>query len=94
MLAVIKTGGKQYLVSPGQKIKIEKVEGEKGKEIVFDQVLLLEEGKNLKIGKPYLKGVKVLGKILEQGRGEKSKKGPRQFYTSVVIEKFETESSK
>jgi ribosomal protein L21 len=54
----------------------------------------LEEGKNLKIGKPYLKGVKVLGKILEQGRGEKSKKGPRQFYTLVEIEKFKSESSK
>lgn len=102
MLAVIKTGGKQYLVKPGDKIKIEKIEKEPSKEIIFDQVLLLEKNKKLEIGKPNVKGAKVKAKVLEQGRGEKvivfkykpkkrykKKKGHRQPYTLVEITKIE-----
>lgn len=98
MLAVIKTGGKQYLVSPGDKIKIEKIEEEEGKEVIFDQVLLLEKGKKLEIGKPLIEGAKVKGKVLKQGKGKKViifkykpkkrykvKKGHRQPYTEVEI---------
>lgn len=98
MLAVIKTGGKQYLVSPGQKIKIEKLEGKEGKEITFHEVLLLEKQRKLEIGTPFIKGVKVIGKVLKQGRGKKiivfkykakkrykKKMGHRQSYTEVEI---------
>jgi len=103
MLAVIKTGGKQYLVSPGQKIKIEKLEAKEGKEITFNDVLLLEKGKKLEIGNPFIKGVKVTGKILKQGESEKViifkykakkrykvKKGHRQPFTEVEILKIES----
>jgi large subunit ribosomal protein L21 len=104
-LAVIKTGGKQYLVSPGQKIQIEKV-GKEG-EIVFDQVLLLVKDEKIKIGKPVVEGAKVIGKILGEKKGKKIvilkhrprssyrvKKGHRQIYTIVEISKFQTSNSK
>lgn len=102
MLAVIKTGGKQYLVSPGDKIKIEKIEGKEGKEITFKEVLLLEKGKKIEIGTPLIKGAKVFGKILKQGKNKKVivfkykpkkrykvKKGHRQPFTEVEILKIE-----
>lgn len=98
MLAVIRTGGKQYLVQPGDKIKVEKLDKGEGKEIVFSEVLLCEKNKKLEIGSPLLKGVKVKGKILKQGKGEKMiifkykakkrykrKIGHRQPYTQVEI---------
>jgi len=59
------------LVSPGQKIKIEKIEGKEGKEITFKDVLLLEKRKKLEIGDPLVKEAKVIGKILKQAKGEK-----------------------
>jgi len=103
MLAIIRTGGKQYLVSPGQKIKIEKIEGKEGKEITFKNVLLLEKGKKLEIGDPLVKKAEVIGKILKQAKGEKIiafkyrrktryklKKGHRQLFTEVEILKIET----
>ena len=79
MLAVIKTGGKQYLVSPGDKIKVEKLDQEEGKEVTFSEVLLcdtstsLSAGKNKKIeiGNPLVKGIEVTAKILRHGKGEK-----------------------
>ena len=104
MLAVIKTGGKQYIVSPGQKLRIEKIDEKEGKEIAFKEVLLLEKGNALEIGNPLVKGAKVLGKILKQGRGKKitilrfksktrhkRKQGHRQPFTLVEIEKIETQ---
>ena len=102
MFAVIKTGGKQYLVSPGQKIKIEKLPQKEGEEVVFDKVLLLEKGKKLEIGRPYVKGAKVISKVIKQGKAKKvivfkykpkkrykKKKGHRQPYTEVEILKIE-----
>lgn len=101
-LAVIQTGGKQYIVSPGQKIKIEKLNKKEGEEIVFDEVLLLKKGKGIKIGNPLIKEAKVIGKILKQGRDKKIiilkhrprkrykiKKGHRQPFTEVEILKIE-----
>jgi len=98
MLAVIKTGGKQYLVTPGMKIKIEKIDKKEGSEITFPEVLLLEKNKRIEIGTPILKGVKVKGKILRQGKAKKViifkykpkkrykvKKGHRQPFTEVEI---------
>jgi len=103
MLAVIKTGGKQYLVAPGQKIKIEKLEKKEGDEVSFNEVLLLEKNKKLEIGNPMVKSAKVTGKIVKHGKGkkviafkyrakkrEKTKKGHRQPFTEVEITKIET----
>ena len=102
MLAVIKTGGKQYIVSPGQKIKIEKLDKKEGSEINFSEVLLLEKGKKIEIGEPLVKGAKVIGKILAHGKGKKviifkykpkkrykKKTGHRQAFTGVEILKIE-----
>lgn len=103
-IAVIKTGGKQYLVREGDILKIEKIDGKVGGKAKFDQILLLtdEGGKEIKIGKPTISGVKIEGKILEQGRAKKilvikykrkirykKKKGHRQFFTKVKIEKID-----
>jgi large subunit ribosomal protein L21 len=103
MLAVIKTGGKQYLVSPGQKIKIEKIDKKEGGEISFPEVLLLEKSKKIEIGTPLVKGAKVIGKIIRQAKAKKViifkykakkrskvKKGHRQPFTEVEIIKIES----
>jgi len=100
--AVIKTGGKQYLVKEGEKIKIEKIEKKEGEEVEFKEVLFLEKDGKVKIGKPFVEGAKVLGKVLKQGRSKKiivfkykpktryrKKKGHRQPFTEVLIEKIE-----
>lgn len=98
MLAVIKTGGKQYKVSPGQRIKIEKIDRKEGEEIIFDQVLLLEKNKKVEIGTSVIKGAKVTGRVLKQGRAKKVivfkykakkrykvKKGHRQPFSEIEI---------
>ena len=107
MLAVIKTGGKQYIVSPGQKIKIEKINKKEGSEIAFSDVLLLEKNKKIEIGTPLLKGAKVIGKVLRQGKNKKVvifkfkhsnryhvKKGHRQPFTEVEITDIEAKIEK
>ncbi|RLA07664.1 MAG: 50S ribosomal protein L21 [Gammaproteobacteria bacterium] len=71
MYAVIKTGGKQYRVSPGQRLKIEKLEQEVDSVVQFDEVLLTSDGDKLEIGTPFLKGISVSAKLLQQGRGKK-----------------------
>lgn len=81
MLAVIKTGGKQYLVAPRNRIKIEKLDGKpasaetttgkEGGEVVFNEVLLLEKNNQVSIGAPLVSGAKVFGKILKQGKSKK-----------------------
>ncbi|MCK4520449.1 50S ribosomal protein L21 [Candidatus Parcubacteria bacterium] len=103
-LAVIKTGGKQYIVEPGTKLKIEKLDAKEEKEIKFSEVLLLEKNKKLEIGTPLVKGAKVIGKVLKQGKEKKviifkykakkryrKKTGHRQLFTEVEILKIETE---
>ena len=101
MFAVIKTGGKQYLVSPGDKIKVEKLSAEENKEVVFDQVLLVEKGKSVEIGNPLVKDAKVKARVLKQDKAKKiivfkykakkryqKKMGHRQPYTEVEILKI------
>ena len=102
MLAVIKTGGKQYIVAPKQRIKIEKLDiAEKG-EVVFDNVLLVEKNNKVEIGTPLIEGAKVIGKVVEQGKEEKiivfkykpktrykKKQGHRQLFTEVEILKID-----
>jgi len=102
MIAVIKTGGKQYLVNPGDKIKIEKIKTAEGKEVAFKNVLLLEKSQSLKIGTPLVKDAKVIAKVLSQGKDKKiivfkykpktrykKKTGHRQPYTEIEIIKIE-----
>lgn len=101
MLAVIKTGGKQYLVNPGDKIKIEKLDEKEGKSVDFKDVLLVEKNNSIKLGMPFVKNARVTGKILKQARAKKVeifkykpkkrykiKKGHRQPYTEVEISKI------
>ena len=98
MLAIIETGGKQYRVTLGGKIKIEKIAGEPGSAVVFDKVLLSGERDNVNVGTPYISGAKVDGRILSQARDDKKivfryhsktryrkKKGHRQHFTEVEI---------
>jgi len=101
-LAVIQTGGKQYLVKPGDSLKIEKIKAtEKDGSVVFDKVLLIVDKENVKLGKPFIDGAKVPAKIAGEGRGKKvivikykqktryhKKAGHRQPYTKITISDF------
>ncbi len=73
MYAVIQTGGKQYRVEPGKTVVVEKLAGDAGAQVVFDQVLLVSsgDGGNVTVGKPTVAGAKVTGEIVEQTRGDK-----------------------
>lgn len=102
MIAVIQTGGKQYIVKEGTILKVEKLPEEKGGAVVFDRVLLVgEEGGEVKVGTPTVAGAKVEAVIEEQGRADKvtvikykrkvrykRKVGHRQHFTKVRIEKI------
>ncbi|NOY45154.1 MAG: 50S ribosomal protein L21 [Deltaproteobacteria bacterium] len=103
MYAVIRTGGKQYLVGQGDFVKVEKLPGDVGQEVVFEEVLLVNDGSQLKLGKPVVEGARVRGTIVEQGRdkkiivfkmkrrkGYRRKQGHRQYYTGVKVEAIET----
>ena len=96
MYAVIKTGGKQYRVEEGDVVRIEKIEVATGESVDFDQVLLVANGDDVKVGQPMLDGAKVTAEVLEQGRHKKIKivkfrrrkhsrkqQGHRQWYTAV-----------
>lgn len=98
MYAIIKTGGKQYRVSEGEVVQVEKLDAEVEQEVVFDQVLAVGEGAEVKIGKPVVEGAKVTGKVVEQGKAAKimvfkykaksnyrRRQGHRQPYTAVEI---------
>jgi large subunit ribosomal protein L21 len=97
MYAVIHTGGKQYKVAPGEHLRIEKIEGDKGAKVSFDKVLLIG-GDSVKIGKPYVEGAKVNAEIVVQDRAKKiivfklrrrknyrRKYGHRQPFTEIKI---------
>ncbi len=101
MYAVIKTGGKQYKVSPGERIRVEKIPGDPGTEVELSEVLLVGEGDDLKIGQPTLPEAKVVATIVEQGRSRKiivfkkkrrknykKKQGHRQYYTVLEIKEI------
>lgn len=98
MYAVIKTGGKQYRVAAGDKFKIEKLEADVGAEVTFDQVLMVADGDNIKVGGPVLQGAAVKATVVSHGRGEKVRifkmkrrkhyrktQGHRQHFTEVKI---------
>ena len=97
--AVIQTGGKQYLVTEGQVLKIERIkDAEEGKTITFDEILLVVDGKDTKIGAPFVDGAKVSAKVEGEAKGKKvtvlrykpkkryqKKKGHRQTHTTITI---------
>ena len=101
MFAVIETGGKQYKVSPGDKIKIEKVNAAGSSVFVFDKVLLVGDDRSWRLGRPYISGAKVEAKVIRQARDRKKivfkyhsksryrkKKGHRQAFTEAEITKI------
>jgi large subunit ribosomal protein L21 len=98
MHAVIKTGGKQYRVQPGDELVIEKIVADKGQQIVFEEVLAVGEGETLRIGTPQVEGAKVTATVVVQGKARKViifkknrrkrykvKRGHRQQFTRVKI---------
>ena len=102
MYAIIETGGKQYRVSEGDTLYVEKLPVEAGETVEIDRVLALVDGENLKIGSPVVEGAKVVLKVVRHGRGRKiivfkykpkknyrRKQGHRQAFTEVTVEKIE-----
>ncbi|MEY3747696.1 MAG: hypothetical protein RL194_1155 [Pseudomonadota bacterium] len=98
MYAVIKTGGKQYRVAAGDKLKVEKLAGEVGSDITLDQVLMVADGDNVTIGAPLIDGASVKAKVVAHGRGDKvmifkfrrrkhyrKTQGHRQDFTEIEI---------
>ena len=71
MYAVIKTGGKQYRVSEGETLKIEKLEVEPGKKVTFNEVLMIADGDNVQVGSPLVEKASVEAKVISQGKGKK-----------------------
>jgi large subunit ribosomal protein L21 len=98
MYAVIKTGGKQYRVSSGEKVKVEQIAAEVGGQVTFGTVLMVADGDKVSIGRPLVKGAEVKATVVSQGRGDKvrvfkmrrrkqSKKeqGHRQNFTEIQV---------
>jgi large subunit ribosomal protein L21 len=101
MYAVIKTGGKQHRVSEGDVLKIEKLAGQKGDTVVFEEVLLVSKEDQTRVGQPVVEGARVVGEIVHQGKGPKiiifkkkrrkgflKKTGHRQPLTEVRIKEI------
>ena len=98
MYAIFKTGGKQYRATTGDVIRVEKIDAEKGATIELDQVLMVGEGEDVKIGTPYVEGGKVTATVVDHGRRDKVKvikfkrrksyrrqMGHRQYFTQLEI---------
>lgn len=98
MYAVIKTGGKQYRVTKGQTLRVEKLESEVGTDFDLSEVLMVADGENIKVGAPTVDGSKVTATILNHGREKKvhilkfrrrkhhmKRQGHRQYYTEIEI---------
>lgn len=101
MIAIIKTGGKQYRALEGEKLRVEKLEGEAGDTVTFSDVLLVGDEESVKVGTPFVSKASVSAKIVEQGRADKvwgikhkpkkrykMKFGHRQSYTEVEVTKI------
>ena len=99
MYAVVKTGGKQYKVAPGEKLKVEQIPADVGAEVILDQVLMVGDGEAVRVGQPTLEGAAVKATVVAHGRGEKIRifkmrrrkhyqkhQGHRQNYTELRIE--------
>lgn len=103
MYAILETGGKQYKVREGDRLRVEKLEIPEESAIEFDRILLVDTGLDVLVGSPIVQGAKAVGKVLQHGKGEKiivgkykpkkgyrRKTGHRQQYTEVRIEKIVT----
>ena len=103
MYAIIESCGKQYKVAEGDVIFFEKLDAEEGKKVDFDKVVLVYDGEKIEVGNPYVKGVKVEGKVVAHGKSKKiivfkykpkknyrRKQGHRQPYTKVEITSIKT----
>ena len=101
MYAVIKTGGKQYRVSEGELLKVEKIEGNKGDTVLFDNVLMVSRDGDIKVGTPIVEGAKVTGEIItemkspkitvfkmKRRKGYRKKTGHRQKLTVLKIKEI------
>ena len=101
MYAVFKTGGKQYKVSEGETIKIEKLEVDPGKKVTFNEVLMIADGENIQVGSPLVEKASVEAKVISQGKGKKvnilkfkrrkhsmKQQGHRQLFTEIQIGKI------
>jgi len=102
MYAVVRSGGKQYRIEPGQRVRLERLAGAKGDAIELGEVLLIGGEGEPRIGQPLVAGAKAVGRIVDQGRGEKitlfkmkrrknyrRKQGHRQNYTEVLVDRIE-----
>ena len=107
MYAIIESCGRQYKVAEGDVVFFEKLDAEEGKKVTFDNVVLVSEEGKVQVGNPYVKGVKVEGKVIAHGKGKKiivfkmkakknyrRKQGHRQPYTKVEITSISTGSKK
>ena len=107
MYAIIESCGKQYKVAEGDVVFFEKLDAEEGKKVSFDKVVLVSDDKKVEVGAPYVKGVKVEGKVLANGKGKKiivfkmkakanyrRRYGHRQPYTKVEITSIKTAAKK
>lgn len=107
MFAVVKTGGKQYVVSPNSRLKIEKITPNDKGEVIFDKVMLVVDGDKVEIGRPYIEGATVTAKVEKEGRARKvivfkyrpkkrykKKRGHRQPFTQVHISTIGKTTSK
>jgi len=107
MFAIVNIAGKQYRVAEGDQIKVASLGTEAGKKIKFDQVLLMNDGKNIRIGEPIVKDVSISGTVLDNGRerkvivfkkkrrkGYKRKNGHRQSFSLIQIDEIKTTAPK
>ncbi len=105
--AVIKSGGKQYVVRPNESFKTDKIEGNPGDKVSFDEVLLIVDGEKMTVGAPVIKGMSVLGKIVDQKSGDKVRvakfkakaryrkvRGFRAKITEVMVESIKEAKNK
>ena len=107
MYAVIESCGKQYKVAEGDVVFFEKLDSEEGKKVTFDKVILVSDDGKVQVGNPYVKGMKVEGKVVSHGKGkkitvfkykpkknERKTQGHRQEYTKVEITSIKTSTAK
>jgi large subunit ribosomal protein L21 len=98
MYAIVRTGGKQYQVSTGERLRVEKIDGNVGDSVELSEVLMVGDGEDVKIGQPTLEGANVIARIVEQGKarkvlvfkkkrrkGYRVKRGHRQLFTALEI---------
>ena len=101
MYAVIESGGKQHRVEPGEVLRLEKLDAAEGETVNFDQVMMIGEGENIQIGRPFVDGGAVTAEVLSHGRGDKitvikmrrrkhyrRQAGHRQYFTEVKIKEI------